>query len=159
MCRFIKVPTGTKGKKMRQEKDIMIVGIALRTSNDEAMETIPPLWGQFYAEGILEKIKDKVSSDVYAVYTNFENEGVSNEGQYTLIIGAEVESFEDVPEGLATTTIKAQNRVVFAVKEGKPENVGATWHEVWGQVKLEKTFIAEYEHYHDRGIDIYIGVK
>lgn len=144
---------------MKQEKDIKVVGIELRTSNDVAMETIPPLWERFFVEGILEKIPHKHSSDIYAVYTNFENEGANNEGVYSLIIGAEVKNFEDIPEGFSATTIKAQNRVVFPVKDGKPENVGLTWHEVWSKVKLEKTFIAEYELYTEKGIDIYIGVK
>ena len=142
---------------MQQEKDIMIVGIELRTSNNEAMETIPPFWGKFFAEGIQEKINGKVSNDVYAVYTNFENEGINNEGVYSMFIGVEVENFDDVPEGLVTTTIKKQNRLVFQVEDGKPENVGATWHKIWGEV-AEKTFIAEYEHYHKNGIDIYIGI-
>ena len=143
---------------MTQERDIMIVGIALRTSNEEAMETIPALWGRFFSEGTLGKIPNKVNDEIVAVYTNFENEGVSNEGEYTLIIGVEVSSFDDIPEGMQSTTIVKQERLVFEVAEGKPENVGATWHEVWGHA-ANKTFIAEYEHYTQSGINIYIGVK
>jgi predicted transcriptional regulator YdeE len=62
-------------KKMTQARDIMIVGIALRTSNEEAMETIPPLWGRFLSEGILGQIPNRVNDEINAVYTNFENEG------------------------------------------------------------------------------------
>ncbi len=52
-----------------------------------------------------------------------------------------------------------QNREVFSVPDGKPENVGQTWMEIWERDDLKKTFIAEYERYHDKGIDIYIGVE
>ena len=144
---------------MKQTEEIKIVGIELRTSNNEAMETIPPLWGKFYAEDIMNQIAHKKSNDVYAVYTNFENEGVNNEGVYSLIIGAEVESFDDIPEGFSLTTIVKQNREVFSVADGKSENVAQTWIDIWQRDDLNKTFLAEYEHYHAKGIDIYIGVE
>ena len=144
---------------MKQTEEIKIVGIELRTSNNEAMETIPPFWGRFYAEDIMGQIAHKKSSDIYAVYTNFENEGVNNEGIYSLIIGAEVESFDDISEGFSSTTIAKQNREVFSVAEGKPKNVGQTWMEIWQRNDLKKTFLAEYELYHAKGIDIYIGVE
>ena len=143
---------------MQQTEDIKIVGLELRTSNNEAMETIPPFWERFYGEDIMNKITHKKSDDVYAVYTNFENEGVNNEGMYSLIIGAEVESFDDIPQGLTSVTIVKQNREVFPVPEGKPENVGQTWKEIWQRNDLKKTFLAEYERYYNNGIDIYIGV-
>jgi predicted transcriptional regulator YdeE len=144
---------------MKQDREITIVGISLRTSNNEAMETIPPLWGRFYGEGILEQVSNRISDEVYAVYTDFENEGLNNEGNYTLIIGVEVKDLDNIPKGLVTTTIKVQNREVFSVSEGKPENVGATWMDIWQRDDLKKTFISEYEHYHIEGIDIYIGIE
>jgi predicted transcriptional regulator YdeE len=144
---------------MKQDREITIVGISLRTSNNEAMETIPPLWGRFYGEGILEQVSNRISDEVYAVYTDFENEGLNNEGNYTLIIGVEVKDLDNIPKGLVTTTIKVQNREVFSVSEGKPENVGATWMDIWQRDDLKKTFISEYEHYHAEGIDVYIGVE
>ena len=143
---------------MKQTEDIKIVGLELRTSNNEAMETIPPFWERFYGEDIMNKIAHKKSDDVYAVYTNFENEGVNNKGMYSLIIGAEVESFKNIPQGLISTTIVKQNREIFPVPEGKAENIGQTWMEIWQRDDLKKTFLAEYERYHDKGIDIYIGV-
>ena len=144
---------------MRQNRAIKVIGIELRTSNEEAMETIPPLWDKFYSEGITQKIENRVSDEVYAVYTNFENEGLNNEGVYSLIIGVEVEDFESIPDGMTATTIEVQDREVFSVAEGKPENVGATWMDIWKRDDLKKTFVSEYEHYHAEGIDVYIGVE
>jgi len=144
---------------MRQNRAIKVIGIELRTSNEEAMETIPPLWGKFYTEGITQKIENRVSDELYAVYTNFENEGLNNEGVYSLIIGVEVKDFESIPDGMTAITIEVQDREVFSVAEGKPENVGATWMEIWKRDDLKKTFISEYEHYHAEGIDVYIGVE
>jgi predicted transcriptional regulator YdeE len=142
-----------------QSKPITIVGIKLRTSNTEAMNTIPPFWGKFYQEGILNQIPNKVSSDIFAVYTDFENEGKNNEGQYSLIIGAEVENLDNVPQQFVSTVIPASKRVVFEVEAGHPEKVAEKWMEIW-QTDLPKTFISDYELYKASGeITIHIGVK
>src|SRR3989338_11532665 len=97
-------------KKTTQEKDIQIVGIELRTSNAEAMQTIPPFWQKFYQENILQQIANKDSDNVFAVYTNFENEGKNNEGTYSLIIGAEVSEIQTLPENFVSTIIKPSKR-------------------------------------------------
>ena len=54
----------------------------LRTSNAEAMQTIPPFWRSFIKKTFC-KNRNKVSDDVYAVYTNLENEGKNNGGVYS----------------------------------------------------------------------------
>ena len=72
----------------QQGAALRIIGIELRTSNREAMQTIPPHWQRFTGEGVLARIPGKLSDEVYAVYTHFENAGVNNDGLYSLIIGA-----------------------------------------------------------------------
>jgi predicted transcriptional regulator YdeE len=144
---------------INQTKPINIIGIELRTSNTEAVQTIPPMWQKFYQEGIMNQIPNKVSNDVYAVYTNFENEGKNNEGTYSLIIGAAVESLDNVPEQFVSTTIPASKRVVFEVEAKHPEKVGEKWMEIW-KTELPKTFTSDYELYKESGeIEIHIGVK
>ena len=147
-------------KKTTQEKDIQIVGIELRTSNAEAMQTIPPFWQKFYQENILQQIANKVSDNVFAVYTNFENEGKNNEGTYSLIIGAEVSEIQTLPENFVSTIIKPSKRAVFEVEKGHPEKVGEKWQEIWQTTDLEKSYLSDYELYHSSGeIEIYIGIK
>ena len=51
-------------KKITQENNIKIVGIELRTSNMEAMQTMPLFWQKFYQEGILQQTANKVSDNV-----------------------------------------------------------------------------------------------
>lgn len=147
-------------KKITQEKSILIVGIELRTSNLEAMQTIPPFWQKFYQEGILQKISNKVSDNVFAVYTNFENEGKNNEGIYSLIIGAEVTEVQALPKNFVSTIVKPSKRAVFEVEKGHPEKVGEKWQEIWGMTDLEKSYISDYELYFPSGeIEIHIGIK
>lgn len=147
-------------KKITQENDIKIVGIKLRTSNVEAMQTIPPFWQKFYQEGILQQISNKVSDTVFAVYTNFENEGKNNEGMYSLIIGAEVTEIQTLPENFVSTIVNPSKRAVFEVEKGHPEKVGEKWQEIWKTTDLEKKYVSDYELYYPSGeIEIYIGIK
>ena len=143
-----------------QTQAIRVIGLELRTSNDVAMQTIPPHWQRFFAEGVLAQIPGKQSDTVYAVYTHFEHAGLNNEGLYSLIIGAQVNADAPVPAGLTHCVIPAGPRAVFDAPKGQPERIGETWHEVWSRNDLAKTFIAEYERYQaDGSIDVWIGLR
>ena len=147
-------------KTFDQNKQITIVGIELRTDNEKAMKEIPPFWGKFYQEGVLAKIPNKVSEDVYAVYTNFAHPGKDNKGTYSLIIGTEVKKVDKLPAHFVSCVIPASKRAVFEVETGHPEKVGEKWVEIWGIKELKHTYIADYEHYHKSGkIEIMVGVK
>lgn len=144
---------------INQNEPLEVFGIELRTSNNEAMQTIPPHWQRFAEEAVLAHIPGKVSDEVYAVYTHFEHAGSSNEGQYSLIIGARVQAGTPLPDGLSRAVIPASQRAVFPVGTGRFDLVGATWQEIWARTDLPKTFIAEYERYGAGGeIDIFIGI-
>lgn len=139
---------------------IRIVGLELRTSNDVAMQSIPPHWQRFVADGVLAQIPGKLSDTVYAVYTHFEHAGLNNEGLYSLIIGAQVSAEAPVPAGLTHCVVPAGPRAVFEAPTGQPERIGEIWQAVWSRKDLAKTFIAEVERYLPDGrIDISIGVK
>ncbi|MDO9434485.1 GyrI-like domain-containing protein [Hydrogenophaga sp.] len=145
---------------VQQDTALRIIGIELRTANSEAMQTIPPHWQRFTQENVLANIPGKLSDEVYAVYTHFENAGLNNQGIYSLIIGAPVSSAQAVPPGMAHAVLPASPRAVFPVPKGQFDQVGPTWQEVWQRDDLPKTFIAECERYRADGqIDILIGLR
>ena len=43
---------------------ITVIGIELRTTNLQAMQTIPPLWQRFAQEGVLAAIPQRLNDDV-----------------------------------------------------------------------------------------------
>ncbi|MDT7513615.1 GyrI-like domain-containing protein [Rhodoferax mekongensis] len=138
---------------------IHVVGIELRTSNLEAMQTIPPHWQRFSAEGVLGQITGRLSDEVYAVYTHFENAGSNNQGLYSLVIGAAVPASACVPPGMVRVVVPASKRAVFAVEPGRQDLVGPKWMEIWARTDLPKTYIAEFERYSPDGtIQISIGL-
>ena len=139
---------------------IHVVGIELRTTNLEAMQTIPSHWARLAQEDVLAHIPDKLDDEVYAVYTHFENAGSNNVGIYSLVIGAPVPASAEVPEGMVRVVIPASKRAVFEVEPGRVDLVGAKWMEIWGNTELPKTFIVEYERYSADGkIAISIGLQ
>lgn len=127
---------------------ITIIGIELRTTNAVAMQTIPSHWQRFAQEGVLAALPAKLSDDVFAVYTHFENAGSSNAGLYSLVIGAAMPPDAPVPVGMVRVVVPASPRAVFAVGPGRFDLVGAAWQAIWAHTELPKTYIADYEQYH-----------
>ena len=118
------------------------------------------MWGKFYVEGVQDKIPGKVSDDVFAVYTSFENEGKINEGQYTFLIGVEVESGMDVPAELDRVSIRSGNYHQFPVEENKPENVFQTWMKIWSTPDLNNTYLSDFEQCGNSGqITVNVGTR
>ncbi len=143
----------------QQDDAITVIGIELRTTNLDAMQTIPPLWQRFGQDGVQAAIPGKLDGDVLAVYTHFEHAGLNNTGLYSLVIGAQVAPATPVPAGMVRVVVPASRRAVFAVPATRFDLVGATWHAVWANSDLPKTFVAEYERYHANGdISVSIGL-
>jgi predicted transcriptional regulator YdeE len=145
-----------------QPQALHVVGIALRTHNGEAFQTIPPLWGRFAQSGLADRLPHRLSDDVHAVYTHFENAGVDNSGWYTLVIGHAVPGDTPTlpPEDLTHVVAPASLRAVFEVAQGRPDLVGAEWQQIWQRTDLQKTTLADYERYQPDGtIGIHIGVS
>lgn len=144
-----------------QPQALHVVGIPLRTHNGEAFQTIPPHWARFAQAGLAERLPHRLSDDVYAVYTLFQNAGIDNSGWYTLVIGHAVPGDSPAlpPDGLTHVVAPASRRAVFEVAKGRPDLVGAEWQQIWQRTDLSKTTLADYERYQPDGrISIHIGI-
>ncbi|WP_050476244.1 GyrI-like domain-containing protein [Herbaspirillum rhizosphaerae] len=146
-----------------QDHAIHVVGIELRTGNAQAFQTIPLHWQRFFQEKVTTAVEGKMSDDVYAVYTHFQNAGINNHGIYSLVIGLAVDPGAELPlpAGFSRAVVPASYRVVFPVEANRPENVGEAWKKIWEYSDFPKTYIADYERYRssDGTIDISIGVS
>jgi hypothetical protein len=144
-----------------QPEALHVVGIALRTHNGEAFETIPPHWAAFGQAQLAARLAHRLSDDVYALYTNFENAGIDNSGRYTLVVGHAVSGqwAELPPEGLTHVVAPASLRAVFPVEKRRFDLVGAEWQAIWQRTDLKKTYLADFERYQpDGSIDLHIGI-
>ena len=146
--------------------DMKIIGIETRTTNQngQAMQDIGGLWNRFFSENIISKIPNAVNSNVYAIYTDYESDYT---GEYTTLLGLEVSSLDEIPNGLVGREFPKQNFKRFLAKGAMPQAVAEAWQKIWEQDKeLNRLYQYDYELYTEKSqqsdlseVEIFIGVK
>ncbi len=141
------------------------MGISVRTTNENMQATIdiPALWNNFFAENIAAKIPDKLSDELYCVYTDYEKDHTR---PYTTLLGYTVSVSEIVPEGMDSKIIYPENYKIFTAKGKASEGfVFKEWQKIWASC-IERSYIADFEIYGAKSkdpdnaeVNIYIGVK
>jgi predicted transcriptional regulator YdeE len=154
----------------QQRPEIKLVGISARTNNEAEMDPargkIGPTIHQYDHEKIADKILNKTHPGVtYCVYTDYAD---NHFGDYTYFVGEEVDSFDNLPEGLVTLTIPAQKYTVFTNEPGPmPQVCINMWMQIWSDPDLtaKRAYLADFEIYDRRArdpkstvLDIYLGV-
>jgi predicted transcriptional regulator YdeE len=157
--------------KVVQEPGFIVIGISIRTSNAEEMSgrgVISQQWDRFVKEGQLNKIPDKVDSNILAVYTDYESDA---NGAYTFMIGARVSSANDLPQGMVAQEVPAGRYAVFTSEKGfVGKVVPQTWSRIWAVPESspagKRAYRADFEVYDQRAadtqnaqVDIYVGIK
>jgi len=154
---------------VKNEPEFMVVGISMRTTNKQAIEegTIQQLWQQLLDQDILFKIPNKVNNSVMALYYDYASD---KDGEYTLLIGAQVSSLDDVPEDLTTLHVPATKRAVFLSDFGALNCIVFNlWQKIWKQEEhneIDRAYKIDYEIYDERShnqaealVEIHISVK
>jgi len=132
-------------KEVKLDK-FLIAGIAIRTTNKDgkSSEDIASLWDEFMYGQIPAYITNKISEDVFCIYTDYESDFM---GEYTTILGCKVSSANNLPEELIVKEIPALSYKVYT-SEGKiPECVGDMWTKIWQQPDTDRAYIADFEVY------------
>lgn len=140
-----------------------IIGIAIRTDNSaEGLKKISALWQKFYQEKILDKIPDKVSDEIYAIYTDYEGDHTK---PYKFILGAKVFDFDNIPTGMISHVIPEQQYAVFNAFGEMPQALIDEWKKVW-KSDVKRKFSSDFEIHNedsnqgeDSEVEIYISVK
>ncbi|UIR56466.1 effector binding domain-containing protein [Sphingobacterium sp. SRCM116780] len=156
-----------KSKTMNNQiiQKFYVVGISTRTTNEngQSAKDIETLWGKFWNEEIQKQIPNKISDDIYAVYTDYETDFT---GPYTTIIGLAVNSLEHIPKGFIGITIETSIYQKFVSKGKMPEAVFNTWLEIWQNKKLNRAYKADFtihgKKYYDGDqaeVETFISVK
>lgn len=124
-------------------KSIKIVGISLKTTNEnnQAAKDIPILWDKFFKENISDKIENKKSNEIYALYTDYEGDFMK---PYSVVLGHEVENFENIPEGMTAKEIPSSSYAVFQAES--PKKVISAWQNIW-KTSLNRKYLVDFEVY------------
>ena len=151
---------------MTKIEDFKIIGISTITTNEngKAASDLGLLWQRFFEENIIGKIENKVSNDIYAIYTDYESDFT---GKYHTIIGLKVNSLDNIPEDLIGREFKNDTFVKHTAKGEMPNAVVKTWKEIWdNNTTLNRKYTYDFEVYTEKSqngenseVDIYIATK
>ncbi len=152
---------------------IKLVGLSTRTHNKNEMNPqtskIGELAGKFWSQSMALQIPNRKNSGVtLSVYTEYDSD---EHGEYTYFIGEEVNSFDDIPNGMEKIIIPAAGYQKFTTQHGKmPDVVITAWQQIWKMTPDDfggkRAYQADFEVYDERArdpantsVDIYIGIK
>lgn len=127
-------------------EEITLVGISVRTNNEQAQSKgdIAKLWENFFAQDIMTKIENKISNDIYCVYTNYESDHTAD---YTTFLGCAVSATaSDLSVGLETLIIPADKYLKFISEGQMPTCVLQTWLQIWG-TEYPRAYKADFDIY------------
>ncbi|WP_375558628.1 GyrI-like domain-containing protein [Bernardetia sp. OM2101] len=143
--------------------DVIGISVCTTNENEQAAKDIPALWEKFMSESITEKIPNKISNDVYCIYTEYESDHTK---PYTTILGCKVKSLEKIPDGMISKKIATTDYQKFIAKGNLQEGtVYNKWLEIWNK-DLDRKFTSDFEIYGEKAmnpanaeVDIFIAVE
>ena len=147
-------------------KGFKIIGISVRTTNknNQSQQDLEKLWGKFFSENIIEKIPNKVSSNIITIYTDYKSDYTD---EYTTIIGIPVSILDEIPNGLIGREFEEEDFQKFTAKGEMPNAVVNTWVDIWQRDKeLNRKYTYDFEVYGKNSrngknseVEIYIATK
>lgn len=144
---------------------MLVMGIECRTSNapDAGPQDIPRHWARFYEEAVIDRIPNKASTEVIALYCDYEGDATQ---PYSLVIGGPVLHLDKIPEGMVVKEIPAGSYAVFNAKGDFPQSLIDTWIAIWQRDNLTRTYRADFEVYGDKffnqspqEVDVWVGIE
>lgn len=149
-----------KPRKTVKIDHFKIIGIEMKTTNNQSqsVKDLGILWDRFFSEEVSKKVPNKLSEDIYSLYTDYESD---YRGSYTAMIGVKVSSLDDIPEGFVGREFKGGTYHKFITKELGPESVVDLWKEIWAKNdELNRNYTVDFEvHQTNKKIEVYIAVK
>ena len=127
--------------------EFKIIGISVETTNEngKSVEDMGKLWGEFYSDGISEKIPNKESDEIYSIYTDYESDYT---GKIRAIIGQKVKSLDEIPDGMIGREFKGGKYIKLVAKGEMPDAIVNVWKKVWKEDKeLKRRYTADFEVY------------
>lgn len=128
---------------IQHQKKKLFIGLELRTNNAECSSAMPAHKERFFGENVPSKIPNKVNGNILALYTDYEGDYTK---PYSWILGCEVSSLNEIPEGLVGKVIPESNYAVFTTQGGFPQGLIAAWQAIW-KSNLHRSYTSDFEVY------------
>ena len=132
-----------------------VIGISVKTSNlnGKSLKDIGELFGRFMSQNLIQRIPNKLSGDIYCVYTEYESDF---NAPYTTIIGCKVSAIEIIPEGFIAKIISASKYQVYKSTGDLTKSLGKTWEGIWSS-EIDRRYSADFDIYGEKAIDFSNG--
>src|SRR6478736_4286019 len=142
-----------------------LIGLSLpfKTTNEKGQSSIDCgiLWQKFENENFLEKIPDKLSNEIYAVYHKYDGD-YSN--PYSYFIGCKVKPGTNPPNGMSSCTLMNGKYFKKTAKGKIPDCITQVWMDIWNS-DLKRAYQTDFEIYDARSkdwanaeVDIFVSV-
>ena len=130
----------------------VITGIRIKTTNQDgkAMQDIGTTWQKLFANGIYEKIPNKVNGKTIGLYTEYEGDYTKT---YTFIAGAEVSQKVQIGEEIESIIIPKGKYAKFVITGDVQNSVGQAWQEIWN-MDLKRKYTCDFEEYQNNSEDM-----
>ena len=130
----------------------VITGIRIKTTNQDgkAMQDIGITWQKLFANGIYEKIPNKVNGKTIGLYTEYEGDYTK---PYTFIAGAEVSKKVQIGEEIENIIIPKGEYAKFVITGDVQNSVGQAWQEIWN-MNLKRKYTCDFEEYQNNSEDM-----
>ncbi|MFA6469314.1 MAG: GyrI-like domain-containing protein [Bacteroidota bacterium] len=150
---------------MTEKKDnFKLVGLKLNgkttNQNNQSSKDCGALWQKFEADKIFDRIPEKLSDEIYAVYFDYEMDETT---PFSYFIGCKVDKNSETPNELEELMIPAQKYCKVTAKGIMTGCIADAWKEIWSS-DIQRTFGFDFEVYGERSrdwsnaeVDIYIS--
>lgn len=151
---------------MSERKDkFKLVGLQLKgkttNQNNQSSEDCGNLWQKFETEKIFDRIPEKLSNVIYAVYFDYEKDETN---PFSYFIGCKVANDAEAPQELSELKIPTQKYLKFTAKGVMTGCITDTWKKIWDS-DLNREFRFDFEVYDERSqdwndaeVDVFISV-
>ncbi len=142
-----------------------VIGISIRTTNEgaKAEAEIGQLWQDFMAKDIPSKIPNKLNTNIYSIYTDYESD---HRQGYTAVLGCEVSTLEEIPAGMIGLEVAGATYSKSSVRGDLQQGIIVEhWNTIWNQ-DLNRAYTTDFEVFgekaqdpRDAEVDFYIALK
>ncbi|MCI9365552.1 MAG: AraC family transcriptional regulator [Clostridia bacterium] len=147
-----------------QLKEKVIQGIKIKTSNqnEKNIQDIGKIWQKLFADGIYEKIPNKVNNKTIGLYTEYEGDYTK---PYMFLAGAEVILRGETKQEVDSIVVPSGKYARFIIIGDVQKSVGQAWKEIW-DMDLKRKYTCDFEEYQNNSenmqkqeIHIYIAIE
>lgn len=147
------------------QPEVTLIGLSLQrkttNENSQAAKDCGMLWQQFETGNYYNKIPNKLSGEILAVYHEYEGDHTR---PYSYFIGCKVAPGTELPEGLNILQMPGGLYTKIVAKGKMPDCVGDTWRTIWN-TDYPRAYKPDFEVYDERcadwnnvEVDIFISV-